>query len=291
MIDYFILDYNPDHHHKGNEMLFATINSLYGNRDNSLVANTYLIDQGSNREHKRWLRGLQDRWNFNLISLEKNVGISRGVNFAARLCKTDIMCLVTCDALFTKGLDADAIEKFSDDPNICQVSPLSNRSDVAHQVAQVPEDFGADEVSLPGNPDEVYSCLACELTIRFYDINLFEKIGYMDERWKACFECRDFSLRALGQGLITVVSHGSYAWHYGHSAHITGAMTKAYEDYIPTAIHGGASPELRAMWDAKWPNINLDFVNGDFTQPNDFSWVARQYPDNIFMPYRQQVPY
>jgi hypothetical protein len=112
----------------------------------------------------------------------------------------------------------------------------------------------------------------------------------MDERWRAGYEARDFSLRALMVGQHTVVSHGSFCWHYSHGCYKTGAIERAYEGYIDNAKNGGGSPETRRLWDAKWPGIDLDFVNGFFDAglpPH----IVESYPDNIYLPYEQEVGY
>lgn len=289
MITYFVLDYNPDHHERGVEMLQHTVEYLYRNRDPRLGKTTYMINQGGSAEHRDWHREQQRIWNYSLIDLESNAGISRAINMMARLCRTPIMCLVTSDALFTKGCDEDAVNLLSKS-DICQVSPYSQQSDAAHQVFVPAEEFGADTVTTPD--DGVHDCIACELTIRFYDVSLFDKIGYMDERWKAGFESRDFCLRALMADQRSVVSHGSFCWHYGHGCYQTGAIERAYEDYIPEAQNGGGSDQTRALWNEKWPGVDgmVNFLGTRFTQ-DLVQTLKSQYKDNIYLSYVQGVGY
>jgi GT2 family glycosyltransferase len=291
-ISYFILDFNPHHHADGVHMLAETVDALHRNRSTEICSDIYMINQGGKPEHHAWHANFRQRKGYHLIDLETNVGISRAVNLAAKICRAPVMALVTSDALFTKGLDIDALTKLAS-PEIFQVSPYSQASDAGHQVYVPPETFGADQVTLdPEDLKNCHSCLACELTIRFYKMTLFDRIGYMDERWRAGFEARDFSLRALMAGLHTVVSHGSFCWHYSHGCYKTGAIKDAYVGYIDAAKNGGGSPQTRRLWEAKWPGIDsqIDFVNGNF-EAGLAPHIVDRYQNNIHLPYQQNVGY
>jgi|SRR6185436_19266932 len=281
MIDvtYGILNYNPSNDTNAIDAYVFAVESLANNRSPSLKSEVYLIDQNSQPE-TTWK--LARQYGFQAITLKSNIGISRGINLIANVARGNFISLVTSDVTFTKGLDESLIGTLYANPNIYQICPVSDNSSLDHQRADGAREDG---ILIPN--------LVQELTIQFWPRTTFEKIGYFDERWKACYENMDFALRAFLAGGEVVIDQRVFCHHEHNMCTKSGAINHTYDGYID--IPGGFGHELlMLMWKNKWPNLDRYMnIYDTFTKDMSLTRAAMfyEYSKNVYLPYIQEVAY
>jgi len=296
-ITYFVLDYNPSHSEKEADWLRECLISLYDNTDDSLSKVVYVLSQGNGTKQEEYLGRLSRFLDFHLLCMKDNLGISRGINHCVQMSRSPVVALVTSDTVLTKGMDIDLWCKLNDgDSRLMHATPLTQKSDIPYQQYVPEEDFGAESVvKMPGK--DIF-CIAYELTVNFWNRRLFDQIGFFDERWKACYENLDFSLRSYIRGYDSIVSGSSFVWHRHGTCYQNDLLRHAYDGYLDYFMSGGFNhTPLREMWDLKWPGIN-NFI--DIYKPvrsigiNDDdvvrlrSFLRREFEHNIYLPYIQK---
>jgi len=292
-ISYLILYYNPDNHSQATDALTHCVTSFYERKNLSLASEVYFIDQGGDDAHRVPIENLRRKYNFSTLYLERNVGISRGINLFARIARAPVLCLITSDAIFTDGLDDDLLHKVTRNKEIYQVCPLSDKSEIPYQQFVPREAFGSRTIDLSSLARGYIRCIVAELTISCWRREVFERIGYFDERWRSCYENLDFALRAFIDGGCIAVSRDSFAWHYHAMTIKTKARDKSYEGYIPMKEgfdHGMLTP----LWHNKWPDLkhNIDIYNLLGTKTvGDFQGLRETFSYNIYLPLVQNVGY
>lgn len=298
-ITYLILNYNPSGEAVAQDVLGTTIDSFYERKSSKLNCEVFLLDQGTNAAHRRWLVEKQNNHNFSTMLLNGNIGISGAINRIVRLSRSPVVALITSDVIVTTGMDEDLFEKVQI-PEVYQATPFTDKSDVDYQVWQPKEEFGADNLDL--NPlkkkgtsflrnlftDEYASylrCIGCELNVMFWRRSVFDKIGYFDERWKACYENNDFSLRCFLDGGCTAISRDSFVWHHHKMTEKSKARDQVY-------IHEDWQQRITAAWNCKWPDVNKHI---DIYKPlramtlSSFPKLLDLYSGNIYLSYEQIV--
>ncbi len=302
-IAYMILNYNPDGEEGAKGVLETVVETFYARKSPKLTCDVYLLDQGTTPAHRHWLVELQNRFGFSTILLNRNVGISRAINYFVRTCKAPVIGLITSDVLVTSGMDEDLFEKVQIS-EVYQATPFTDKSDVDYQRWQPAEPFGADHVDLRGlkanrpfldkvlgrsNPPYLRA-IGVELNVMFWRREIFDKIGYFDERWKACYENNDFSLRCFLGGGCTAISTDSFVWHYHKVTEKNNAREKSHAGYIDQCW-----PEaIRRLWDEKWPDLDSDIniyrlLKGKTI--SDYPKLLRRFEKNIYLPFEQDIAY
>ncbi len=302
-ISYLILDYNPEGEQYAQDVLNHAIDTFYGRKSKNLTCDVFLLDQGSTINHKKWILERQNRYGFSTILLNRNIGISRAINFFVRTCKSPVVGLITSDVIITSGMDEDLFNKVQIQ-EVYQASPFTDKSDVDYQTWQPQEDFGADNIDLSSLRESKQSflgkifnketsdylrCLGIEFNVMFWRRSIFDKVGYFDERWKACFENNDFSLRCFLAGGCTALSYDSFVWHYHKVTEKNESRERCYEGYIDDWHN-----KIKKIWDDKWPRLN-SYV--DIYKPlknkniSDFPALYEQFKHNIYLPYEQVTDY
>ena len=303
-ISYLILNYNPEGEPQAAAILEATIDAFYERKSNKLKSDIFLLDQGSVQSHRAWLLEKQARYQFSPILLNRNIGISGAINLFVRLSRSPVLALITSDVMITSGMDEDLFEKVQVD-EIFQATPFTDKSDLDYQRWTPSEPFGSDRVNLEPlrrqkavlldkilgrkNPSYV-RVVASELNVMFWRRGIFEKIGYFDERWKACYENNDFSLRCFLAGGCTAVSMDSFVWHYHKVTEKSKAREKCYEGYIDSCW----PHEIRRLWDEKWPELEsyikiYDPLNNKTI--SDYPKLLKQFAHNVHLSYEQNKDY
>lgn len=123
----------------------------------------------------------------------------------------------------------------------------------------------------------------------FWKRSIFDKVGYFDEKWKACFENNDFSLRCFMAGGCTVLSYNSFAWHYNKVTEKNKSREKCYDGYIDDWHN-----KIKKIWDDKWPQLNsyIDIYkplkNKDIS---DFPALYEKFKNNVYLSYEQVTDY
>lgn len=303
-ISYLILNYNPEGHPDATQVLEATIDTFYARRSKKLSCDVVLMDQGSVPSHQRWLKEKRDQYSFSLVLLNHNIGISGAINRFVRTSKSPVIGLITSDVLITSGMDEDLFSKAQID-EVFQVTPFTDKSDLDYQVWRPAESFGSDHLDLSALKKEKASLgdrllgrsvkpylrvLASELNVMFWRREIFDKIGFFDERWKACYENNDFSLRCFLAGGCTAVSLESFVWHYHKMTEKSQARDKCYEGYIDK----NWPQEIRRLWDEKWPQLDSSIKMYDPLKNktiDDYPKLYKKFSHNIHLPGEQNRTY
>lgn len=303
-ISYLILNYNPEGEKTAANCLASTIDTFYQRKSKKLTCDVVLLDQGSVSGYRRWLQEKQDQYDFSLTLLNRNLGISSAINWFVRTAKSPVIGLITSDVLITSGMDEDLFEKAQIQENF-QITPFTDKSDLDYQTWTPSEPFGFDHVNLgplrkqkkslldkiTGRKDP--SCIrviGSELNVMFWRREIFDKIGYFDERWKACYENNDFSLRCFLAGGCTAVSMDSFVWHYHKVTQKNGSREKCYNGYIDQ----NWPQEIRRLWDEKWPDVESYIKIYDPLKNKtiaEYPELLKQFADNIYLPFEQKKEY
>lgn len=278
-VTYGILNYNPSQDAKATAAYLAAAESLAKNISPDLRSEVYLIDQASQPE---LTEQIARQHGFHAITLRSNVGISRGINLLANMARGRVVSLVTSDVTFTTGLDDRLVKILDENPDIYQICPVSDNSSLDHQRMQ------------QARPDgQLVDNLTQELTIQFWPRKVFDRIGYFDERWKACYENMDFALRAFIDGGRVVVDQGSFCHHELNMCVKSGARNHTYDGYIAMP-HGFNQELLTVMWHNKWAGLER-YINMYETMTQDMgplrAVMFHRYGDNVYLPYVQEVGY
>ncbi|MFO7570815.1 MAG: glycosyltransferase [Smithellaceae bacterium] len=303
-ISYLILNYNPQDESEAASVLEATIDALYVRKSKKLKADIFLLDQGSIPRHQRRLQELQAKYSFSLMLSNRNLGISGAINWFVRTCKSPVIGLITSDVLITEGMDEDLFHKAQID-EVFQVTPFTDKSDLPYQVWIPAEPFGAGRVDMAALRKEQASLwdkltgraakpylrvLASELNVMFWRRDIFDKVGYFDERWQACYENNDFSLRCFLAGGCTAVSLDSFVWHYHKMTEKSKARETCYKDYIEE----NWPEEIRRRWDEKWPALDTLIKMYEPLKEktiNDYPKLLKKFAHQIHLPYEQDRIY
>lgn len=296
-IAYLILNFNPDGEQTAQEILGITIDAFYRRKSNKLTCDIFLLDQGTTASHRKWLIEKQNQYGFSTILLNRNIGISGAINFFVRTCKSPVVGLITSDVIITSGMDEDLYAKVQI-PEVFQATPFTDKSDVDYQTWQPKEAFGADHVDLTDlqkkrqfflrrlSSKKTESCLRCvgaEFNVMFWRRSVFDKIGYFDERWKACYENIDFSLRCFLAGGCTAISRDSFVWHYHKVTEKNKARKKLYDV-------DNWQQRIQKEWDNKWPELSSCF---NIFKPlrnravDDFKEFYEKFKHNTYLHFEQ----
>ncbi|MDP2853613.1 MAG: glycosyltransferase [Smithellaceae bacterium] len=303
-ISYLILNYNPEGEKTAADCLAATIDAFYQRKSKKLTCDVVLLDQGSVSGHRGWLQEKQGQYDFSLVLLNRNLGISGAINWFVRTCKSPVIGLITSDVLITSGMDEDLFEKAQIQENF-QITPFTDKSDLDYQTWTPSEPFGAEHVNLEslrrgkkslldsvlGRKGRAYvRVIGSELNVMFWRREIFDKVGYFDERWKACYENNDFSLRCFLAGGCTAVSMDSFVWHYHKMTEKNQARDKCYDGYIDK----NWSEKNRRLWDEKWPDVESYIKIYDPLKSKtiaDYPKLLKKFTHNIHLPYEQDKDY
>ncbi|PKN34719.1 MAG: hypothetical protein CVU61_06630 [Deltaproteobacteria bacterium HGW-Deltaproteobacteria-19] len=295
-VTYLILNYNPRGEETAQGILGETIRSFHERKSPRLKAEVYLLDQGTTGGHRRWLREQEARFGFSLILLEENIGISGAINRLVRMARSPVVALITSDVIVTTGMDEDLFEKVQI-PEVFQALPFTDKSDVPRHCWIPAEPFGSDGLDLAPLQETELSlmgrlagrkrrgylrCIGVELNAMFWRRSVFDEVGFFDERWKACYENNDFSLRCFLAGGCTAVSYDSFVWHHHKVTEKNDSRKLVFACYGEdgTAV-------MKALWDEKWPDLNrhLDIYRtlGERTI-RDFPEITSRYGHSRYLP-------
>jgi GT2 family glycosyltransferase len=294
-IAYMILNYNPDGEEIAQEVLYTTIDSFYSRRSKNLSCEVCLLDQGTTTDHRDWILEMGKIYRFSSILLKDNIGISGAINLLVRNSKAPVLGLITSDVVITSGMDEDLYSKIQI-PEVYQVTPFTDKSDLEYQTWKPKEEYGSDHIDLSGlkskagfrrhwfgktGHEPYLRCVGSELTIMFWRRDVFQEIGYFDERWKACYENIDFGLRCFLNGGCTAISRDSFVWHYHKVTEKNGSREKVYGV-------DNWQKHIKCMWDEKWPDLDSYF---DIYKPlgnrtvKEYPQMLERFKGNIYHSY------
>jgi GT2 family glycosyltransferase len=268
-ITYFVLDYNPLCQEQARRYLDDCLCSLYENRNDSISSQVYVIDQGNeSRDYKNDLANQCYAYGFDYVGLNRNLGVAGGINFGARLARSPHVCLVTSDTIFTPDLDTILLGELEEHDDIFQITPAADKSDISYQQTGFTESV------------DPIRCIAQELTIQFWKSSIFDKVGDWDERWLACFEVYDYTLRMFLYGVFAAVSHKAHCQHRHNTTYKNGSLSHAYGQSVFNQL------PLREMWDNKWPGLDWSMLY-DPRRCNETTRqrLVEEYAHNIDLKY------
>jgi cellulose synthase/poly-beta-1,6-N-acetylglucosamine synthase-like glycosyltransferase len=278
VITYGVLHFNPTMYAPATEKFIEAVDSLFQNKNPALNSEVYLIDQGNSPEEREVVAGLAKKYNCHFLSLKENVGISRGINLLFNIARGEYICLVTSDVVVPPNLDNILIEELVADPSILQICPLSDLSSIEYQKGSLTE-------------DKPLKCIAQELTIQMWPRRTIETIGFFNETFKAAYENLDYATRLFISGHYAAISRKIKCKHYHNMTSKSGAIEKAYDNYI-TMPNGFDHTTLRRLWNMRWRNINWDDVyRPEFLTESYRKYLFNLYESNIYMNYIQEVDY
>ena len=281
MIDvtFGVLNYNPGNNIQAEVALRQCLESLHANINPQISSEVYVIDQASKIHAQQMIiRDYCNDFGWRSLLLEKNVGISRGINMLARIARSKYICLVTSDIVFTENLDISLIHALQSNSNLWQVCPACDNSELEHQR------IGYQQEGL------AYTLAAQELAVQMWPKETFDKIGYFDERWKACFENMDFALRIFLAGGNVAVTHDVHCLHEHAMTIKSGARNSTYDDYI-NMPNGFNQELLHRIWDMKWPGLPWSMLYRSPPDEETRQYLIRVFGNNIYLPYIQEVGY
>lgn len=302
-VSYLILNYNPSGEINATEILGNVLDTFYKRRSRNLSSKVILLDQGSPENHQKWLIDKQRQYGFSAILLNRNIGISGAINFFVRTCKSPVIGLITSDVLVTTGMDEDLFNKVQM-PEVYQATPFTDKSDVGYQIWNPKGEFGTDHPDLKDLKKKEMSLLGklmnkenksylryigVEFNVMFWRRAIFDEIGYFDERWKACYENNDFSLRCFLAGGCTALSLNSFVWHYHKVTEKNRSREQCFAHYGDKWVQ-----ELRKKWDDKWPGLNKYI---DIYKPlkdrniSHYPKLYEQFKKNVYLSYEQDIDY
>lgn len=294
-ISYLILNYNPEGDQYAQGILNQTLDAFFDRKSKNLSCDIFLLDQGSTMEHRKWLLEKQNQYGFSTLLLNRNIGISRAINFFVRVCKSPVIGLITADVVITSGMDEDLYRKVQPE-EVFQVIPFADKSDLEYQTWKPGEVFGSDSLDLSGLQESgkgslnYLRCIGAELNVIFWKKSTFDKIGYFDERWKAGHENNDFFLRGFIAGGCTAISFDSFVWHHHKVIEKIEARKTRYDGYINEDV----VRKTREMWNEKWPSINsyIEIYKplGDKTI-GAYPELYEKFKHNIYLSCRQDIAY
>lgn len=287
MIDvtYGILHYNPNANKEAEQAYIDAVASFFDNCNPSIKKEVYLIDQASQPD---LTKDLANKFDCNSILMSRNVGISRGINFIANLSRGKYVSLITSDVIFEKEVDNTLLSELETNTHIYQICPVSDNASNAFQKA----------ACLNSNGKIIENTITQELTIQYWPKSVFdEKIGFYDERWKACFENIDFALRSYMHGGTVAVSQKAFCKHKLGMCIKSGARNQAYDGYIhmPNSFN---QEVLHAMWSKKWHGLQNFLDWSALYEPDNFknnfelrTKLNLAFWQNLYLPYIQKISY
>lgn len=211
MITIVIPNYN------GNKYLRQCLDSVYA--QNYTDYEVIIIDNASTDGSYKWIEEYKGAV---YIQLNKNYGFSRAVNEGIKLAKGEYVLLLNNDTKLCKGFLAEMVQVIERDHKIFGVS-----SKMIQYYNQTLIDDAGDEYTVIGWPykrgdgqsicefekeERIFSACA---GAALYRKEIFDKIGYFDERFFAYMEDVDMSYRANIYGYKNVYAPKAKVYHIG----------------------------------------------------------------------------
>jgi glycosyltransferase involved in cell wall biosynthesis len=278
VITYGVLHFNPTMYAPATEKFIEAVDSLFQNKNPLINSEVYLIDQGNPPAEREITANLAKQHKCHFISLNENVGISRGINLLFNIARGEFICLVTSDVVVPPALDEILIEELIADSSILQICPLSDLSSIKYQKG-------------PLTNEKPLKCIAQELTIQMWPRKIIDTIGFFNETFKAAYENLDYATRLFMSGHYAAISRRITCKHYHNMTSKSGAIEKAYDSYI-VMPNGFDHDILRYLWNLRWPSLDWsDLYNPDALTKNYREYLYNNYKSNIYMGYKQEVLY
>lgn len=171
-----------------------------------------VIDNASDQGTKDYLGRV--KWNAGqllVITNPTNQGYVKAINQGLAASSHEFICLLNNDTVVTKGWLQRMVSLSQSNERIGIINPLGNVGRKIKDLTKL-DSISSAISARKGAYLELESCSGfCMLFKR----GLFEKVGYLDERFgTGYFEDTDYSERARQQGYLSVRALDSYVYHY-----------------------------------------------------------------------------
>lgn len=231
------------------EYLKRTVSSI---RKYSSDYELILVDNGSNKETKKYLKSLK---NVKLITLDKNYGFSRAVNLGILNSCGKYICVLNSDVIFLTEWENVIKDIFNKNRKIMAVGPLTNRTYGVQKIV-FKEKMNMKKYRIFANlinlkyKNDFFKVHRLVGFCMFFREEIFRKIGLFDERFETgCYEDFDISLRIRQAGYGLAVAKGLFVYHNHHSSF------NDYSHFYSCAIKN------RKVFIDKWCRKALEFLD------------------------------
>ena len=171
-----------------------------------------IIDNRSDAETKKYLEGLKENKNLNLLLIRnnQNLGFVKAVNQGIRVSEAPYLCIMNNDTITTNRWLGEMVSVMEANPGLGLVNPSSNTS------GQFPGNLSVDEYGLQlkcfkGDIQELYTCRGFCMVVRR---KVIDDVGILDEAYNiGYFDDTDYCKRAQAHGYRTARAKGAYVYH------------------------------------------------------------------------------
>ncbi|MES2850494.1 MAG: glycosyltransferase family 2 protein [Bacteroidota bacterium] len=239
MIDIVIVNWTSGHY------LRKCIASILENKNEPYVSKVIVIDNDSGDTSAT---DLVDNRKIEIIHNKKNLGFAKACNQGFRLCKCDFVLLLNPDALLLENTLQDCVAFMKQTSSVdilgcCLLndagitskscsrfpSPLRFFYDASGLSKIAPKIFTPATLMTDWDHSESRQVDQVMGAFMFMRKDVFDKIGYFDERFFVYYEELDFSLRLAKAGGISYFSSEIKAVHSGEG---TTTSVKAFRLYL-----------------------------------------------------------
>lgn len=207
-VDVIILSLTQDE--KSHELTKNCINS-YINTADSLINNIFVVETNSQFD------GVYNNSKVKVIKPDRPFNYNEFFNLALQECTAEYIIGPNNDVSIQQNCIQTIIQEFESNPNIHSISPI-DRSWHRHTKMYLPSDnklYYGYEVSL-----HMFGCLFCCRR------SVFEKIGYLDERFYFFYQDNDYVMSLERNGLKHGVHTGA------HITHKSGSSNRLADDRL-----------------------------------------------------------
>lgn len=159
-----------------------------------------------------------------LIKNEENEGFGKAVNKGIKAATGEWIIVLNDDVVVPKGFlkkfetDCKEYKRISGTKNASIAVPMSNYVGMRLQQQACPSRQHAEVVAkevYTKNYRQIQTIGIVSGLMMFINREVFDTIGYFDERFFAGCEDVDFSVRAYEAGFISIICRDIFVWHYG----------------------------------------------------------------------------
>ncbi len=218
-----------------------------------------IIDNGSDKNVKEYLKDAASQTRSLLIRNEENLGFIKAVNQGLKSSSAEYLCIINNDTVVTDGWLGEMIDIARLKKEIGLINPSSNNLG-QHTGRDTVDEYAAKLKQLKGQYIELGSSVGfCMLMKR----RLFEEIGYLDEIYRGGnFDDTDYSRRAEKKGYFSVRAKGAYVYHEMKSSF---AKIRDYEESFS---------RNRDIYNSRWGRPKRLAYIVTRTHGNLFNWMA-----------------
>jgi GT2 family glycosyltransferase len=183
-----------------------------------------VVSNGCKDGTVEFIEQLDPKENISLIKNIVNEGFGKAVNKGVKAATGEWIIVLNDDVVVPKGFlkkfetDCKEYKRISGTKNASIAVPMSNYVGMRSQQHQCPSRQHAEAVAkdvYTKNYRQIQTIGIVSGLMMFINKEVFETIGYFDERFFAGCEDVDFAVRAYEAGFISIICKDIFVWHYG----------------------------------------------------------------------------